>query len=63
MFDATTQEAVTRFQEDHDLSVTGIANRDTINAIEMAVIQKLKDNDPQYDKAIETLLSSSEKGE
>ena len=63
VFDAATQEAVTRFQEDHDLSVTGIANRDTINAIEMAVIQKLKDNDPQYDKAIETLLSSSEKGE
>jgi carboxyl-terminal processing protease len=56
MFDADTKQAVTNFQRNHDLEVTGIVSGETTTKIMEALGKKLEEEDPQIQKAVELLL-------
>lgn len=54
-FNAQTEEAVRRFQQEHGLSVTGQVDAKTAEAIEQALIEKMLDpaNDSQFQRALQ----------
>lgn len=58
-FDEEMVEAVKAFQTDVDLEADGKVTGDTAHALNRLVREHLKENDPQYDAAIELLLESA----
>ncbi len=50
-----TVEAVKIFQKDNNLEVTGETETKTIKALEEAIMKHWKENDTQYNKALETV--------
>lgn len=59
-FDEAMVEAVKAFQTDVDLEADGKVTGDTAHALNRLVREHLKENDPQYDAAIELLLESTD---
>lgn len=56
-FTETTKSALSLFQEDNQLPVTGALDLETAIKIEESLMTQLKDNDPMYQKAVEVLLT------
>jgi len=56
-FDTEMEKIIRTFQEDNDLDVTGEVDKETYAAIEMAIIEEMREekNDLQLNKALETL--------
>lgn len=54
-FNDETEQAVKDFQENNEIEPTGSLNEETSSAIEQAVVEKVQESDPMYQKAIEEL--------
>lgn len=54
-YTADTTRSVKEFQEKSGLEVTGIADKPTIEALELAIRNHWKENDVQYNKALEVV--------
>ena len=59
-FDEATTKAVKQFQEENKLEVTGTLNGETTVKLMSDLREKLKENDPQFKKAIEILNKNKE---
>lgn len=59
-FDEEMAEAVKAFQTENELEADGKVTGDTAHALNRLVREYLKENDPQYDAAIELLLESTD---
>ncbi|WP_064091326.1 lmo1851 family serine protease [Rossellomorea aquimaris] len=59
-FDEDTTKAVKQFQEQNKLEVTGTLNGETTAKLMSDLREKLKENDPQFKKAIEVLNKNKE---
>lgn len=55
LYTEETAQGISRFQKEHDLKETGQADKDTLVALEMAIVSYWEANDPQYNKALEVL--------
>ena len=55
-FNESTQAALSLFQEENELTVTGALDLATAVKLEEQLRVKLRENDPMYLKAIEVLL-------
>ncbi|MGO4938921.1 S41 family peptidase [Fundicoccus sp. Sow4_D5] len=58
-FDETVEEAVKAFQTDNELEADGKVTGDTAHTLNRLIREHLKENDPQYDAAIELLLEAT----
>ncbi|HFI0464186.1 TPA: S41 family peptidase [Streptococcus suis] len=55
LYDESVKLAVEAFQADKELTVDGIITGDTATQLNLAARDYLKENDPQYDKAVEVV--------
>lgn len=60
-FDEKTEQAVMNFQEDEKLEQTGILSGETTIQLMTKLREKIQNNDPQIEKAIEVLKEEMEK--
>lgn len=58
-YDESVKVAVEAFQKGNDLEVDGKITGDTATKLNLAARDYLLENDPQYDKAVETLLKET----
>ena len=54
-YTAATTQAIKTFQEKEGLKVTGEANKETVEKLETAIYNHWKENDIQYNKAVEVI--------
>ena len=58
-FDEETKDVVEKFQNDHDLPVTGEVDEETASTIEMKIVEKIRngEDDEQLDEALDNLYN------
>ena len=54
-YTAATTQAIKTFQEKEGIKVTGEANKETVEKLETAIYNHWKENDIQYNKAVEVI--------
>ena len=55
-FTAETTAAVKKFQTEHQLEETGVVNKETAMAIDLALNQLITEHDKAYNEAVKLLL-------